>query len=53
MSILLESSEPYGEVYDPDEALASARPLPKRGEWALPDVGDDEWRAFQAALSEL
>ncbi|MGH9127423.1 MAG: hypothetical protein ACRDY2_00265 [Acidimicrobiales bacterium] len=51
MSILPESSEPSGGVYDPDEARA--RPLSEPKDRALSDVSDDEWKAFQAALAEL
>jgi hypothetical protein len=35
-----------------DEALKRARPLPRRDEFVIVDVPDDEWAAFQEALAE-
>jgi hypothetical protein len=39
-------------VYPPDEALESARPLPKREDLVIDDVSDEEWGAFLEALAE-
>jgi hypothetical protein len=53
MSVVEEPSEPEVRVYDPDEAVVRARPLPAREDLVLRDVPDDEWAAFQAALAEV
>jgi hypothetical protein len=39
-------------VYPPDEALRSARPLPRREDLVIEDVSDAEWEAFLEALAE-
>ncbi len=36
----------------PEEALKSARPLPRREDLVITDVPDDEWTAFLEALAE-
>lgn len=46
-----EPKEPSLQVYDPDEAVAHARPLPPKELLALRDVLDDEWAAFQSVLA--
>ena len=38
-------------VYQPDEALERARPLPTRDRLVIEDVPDEEWAAFQEALA--
>ena len=38
-------------VYQPDEALECARPLPTRDRLVIEDVPDEEWAAFQEALA--
>ena len=38
-------------VYQPDEALERARPLPPRDRLVIGDVPDEEWVAFQEALA--
>jgi hypothetical protein len=47
-----QPDEPRVHVYPPDEALKRARPLPRRDEFVIVDVPDDEWAAFQEALAE-
>lgn len=44
--------EPRVGVYPPEEALRRARPLPPRERLVLDGVPDEEWAAFQQALSE-
>jgi hypothetical protein len=39
-------------VYLPDEALKSARPLPRREDLVVEDVSDEEWAAFLEALAD-
>jgi hypothetical protein len=47
-----EDSRPH--FYSPEEGLRRARPLPARGEMGLgDDLTDEEWEAFQKALSDL
>jgi hypothetical protein len=41
------------EVFDPDEALRRAKPLPPPEELEIEDVTADEWAAFYAALAEM
>jgi hypothetical protein len=47
-----QPDEPRVHVYPPDEALKRGRPLPRRDEFVIVDVPDDEWAAFQEALAE-
>jgi hypothetical protein len=47
-----QPDEPRVHVYPPDEALKRARTLPRRDEFVIVDVPDDEWAAFQEALAE-
>jgi hypothetical protein len=53
MSVVEEPDEPAVPVLDPDEAVVHARRLPPRDKLVLRDVPDDEWAAFEAALSEV
>lgn len=46
--------EPKLRFYPPEEALRRAKPLPPPEERGLgDDMTDEEWDAFQKALSEL
>jgi hypothetical protein len=46
--------EPRLHFYSPEEGLKKARPLPPRDEMGLgDDMTDEEWEAFQKALSAL
>ena len=47
-----QPDEPRVHVYPPDEALKRARPLPRRDQFVIDDVSDNEWAAFQEALAE-
>ncbi len=40
-------------LYTPDEALKRARPLPRREEFVVTGLSDEEWDAFEAALAEV
>jgi hypothetical protein len=46
------SGEPHIAVLPIDDALRVARPLPPLGEMAIEGLTDDEWDAFERALSE-
>jgi hypothetical protein len=52
VSTVEQPREPGLHVYPPDEALKSARPLPRREDLVITDVPDDEWTAFLEALAE-
>jgi hypothetical protein len=52
VSVAEQTSEPHVMVLPPDEAVRRARPLPDGAEFALEDITDDEWDAFQQALAE-
>ena len=52
MSTIEQPDESRAHVYSPDEALKSARPLPKREDLVIEDVSDEEWAAFLEALAE-
>ena len=52
MSSVEEPEGPTVRVYQPDEALKRARPLPPRDRLVIDDVPDDEWAAFQEALAD-
>jgi hypothetical protein len=52
VSSIQEPGEPTLRVYPPDEALRSARPLPRREDLVIEDVSDAEWEAFLEALAE-
>lgn len=47
-----EPQEPAVRVYQPDEALKRARPLPPRDRLIIEDVPDQEWAAFREALAD-
>lgn len=53
MSVAQEPEEPLIRVYDPEEAVACARPLPSKDVLVIRGVPDDEWTAFQSALAEV
>jgi hypothetical protein len=54
LSSVEEPEEPRLHFYPPEEGLRRARPLPPREERGLgDDMTDEEWEAFQKALSEL
>lgn len=44
--------EPRIEVLSIDDALRAAKPLPPHGEMAIDGLAEDEWDAFERALSE-
>lgn len=50
MSTVEQPDEPTVRVYPPDEALKRAKPLPARLQ--IEDVSDEEWKAFQEALTD-
>jgi len=52
VSSVEQPEEPTGRVYQPDEALKHARPLPPRDRLIIEDVPDQEWAAFQEALAD-
>ena len=52
VSTIEQPDESRVHVYSPDEALKSARPLPKREDLLIEDVSDEEWAAFLEALAE-
>ena len=52
VSSIQQPGEPTLRVYPPDEALRSARPLPRREDLVIEDVPDEEWAAFLEALTE-
>jgi hypothetical protein len=52
VSTLQQPDEPRIQVYPPDEALKRARPLPPPQDLVVRDVPDDEWTAFQEALTD-
>lgn len=52
VSVAEQTPEPHVMVLPPDEAVRRARPLPDGDEFALADITDDEWDAFQQALAE-
>lgn len=52
MSTVEQPQEPRLHVYPPEEALKSARPLPRREDLVVTDVPDDEWTAFLEVLAE-
>ena len=39
-------------IYQPDEGIKRARPLPPRDRLVIEDVPDEEWAAFQEALAD-
>jgi hypothetical protein len=52
VSVAEQTPEPHVTVLPPDEAVRRARPRPGGDELALEDLTDDEWGAFQQALTE-
>lgn len=52
MSTVEQPDEPTVRVYPPDEAIKRARPLPERDRLQIEDVSDEEWKAFQEALTD-
>ncbi|HYB35965.1 MAG TPA: hypothetical protein VEF72_09450 [Mycobacterium sp.] len=51
MSSVEQPEEPAVRIYQPDEAIKRARPLPPRDRLVIEDVPDKEWAAFQEALA--
>ena len=47
-----QPQEPPVQVLPPEEALRRAHPLPRRARLVVHDVPDQEWDAFQQALTE-
>ncbi len=52
VSTVEQPDEPAVRVYLPDEALKRAQPLPARDRLEIDDVSDEEWKAFQEALTD-
>lgn len=52
MSTVEQPDEPTVRVYPPDEALRRAQPLQAHDLLQLKDVSDEEWKAFQEALTD-
>jgi hypothetical protein len=52
MSIAEEPEESATRVYDPDEAMVRASPLPTKEVLVLRGVPDEEWKAFQSVPAE-
>ncbi len=53
MSIVPHPDEPGGlTVVPPDEALARALPVPSAEDLKIDGLTDQEWTAFERALSE-
>jgi hypothetical protein len=52
VSSVEQPNEPGLRIYQPDEALKHARPLPTRDRLIIEDVSDEQWAAFQEALAE-
>jgi hypothetical protein len=51
VSSVEQPEEPAVRIYQPDEAIKRARPLPPRDRLVIEDVPDEEWAAFQEALA--
>jgi nucleoid-associated protein YgaU len=45
--------DPRLRIFPPDEALRRARPLPPQEFFVLDGVPDEDWQAFEDALTEL
>ena len=53
MSAVPNPQEPVGlTVLPPDEAVKHARPVPSGAELAIEGLTDEEWKAFEKALTE-
>jgi hypothetical protein len=52
VSSIQQPGEPTLRVYPPDEALTSARQLPRHEDLVIEDVPDEEWAAYLEALAE-
>lgn len=53
MSVVPHPDEHSGlTVLPPEEALKRARPLPSDDDMAIEGLTDDEWKAFENALTE-
>ena len=53
MSVVPNPQEPVGlTVLPPDEAVKHARPVPSDAELAIEGLTDEEWKAFEKALTE-
>lgn len=52
VSTVEQPEEPIVRVYQPDQALKHARPLPPRDRLVIEDVPDEEWTAFREALAD-
>jgi hypothetical protein len=52
VSSVEQPEEAAVRLYQPDEALKRARPLPPRERLVIEDVPDEEWAAFQEALAD-
>lgn len=52
MSIAERADEPRVRVYGPEQALRRAQPLPSRERLIIDDISEEDWTAFQEALSQ-
>jgi len=48
----IDEEPPALIVLSPEEALRRARPLPSDSEMAIEGLTEDEWKAFEQALTE-
>lgn len=53
MAVVPSSDQPLVlTVVPPEEAVRLARPLPSNDEMAIEGLTDDEWKAFEQALTD-
>lgn len=52
VSVLEQPGQPHLLVFEPEEGLRRAKPLPAEDELVIEDVTDEEWEAFHEALAE-
>jgi len=52
VSVLEQPGQPNLLVFEPEEGLRRAMPLPAEDELVIEDVTDEEWEAFHEALAE-
>jgi hypothetical protein len=52
VSVLEQPGQPHLLVFEPEEGLRRAKPLPAEEDLAIEDVTDEEWEAFHEALAE-
>ena len=52
VSVLEQPGHSHLLVFEPEEGLRRAKPLPAEDELLIEDVTDEEWEAFHEALAE-